>query len=316
MKTQRRHELQTNDLAVWLTEAVETAKPYAKLVAGILIAAAVLLTFYVVMSGRSLQKEETGWTQYFKATSSPKIEDLADVVRDYPNTSVAYWSHLTLGDRHLNEGVELRFKDWGKAEVELRAAIESYRAAMNSSEPLVQQRAALGLAQTYETQQELDKAREHYQAVADQWPDTIYGDLASKRLADLNSQPTKKFYDWFAGQEPKPPLEGEGLAPGTQIPFELDSGDAKPAGEKPQSSGPPPVTPGAAQPIEEEPPTSTDEPASATEPAESTEPAAGEPGDEEGSGKEESAGDQPPATPDEPATPDAEPSSSEAPSEP
>ena len=56
MKTARRHELQTNTLADWLGEAIESAKPYARLIGGIALAGVVLVIFYFVMQSRSARR--------------------------------------------------------------------------------------------------------------------------------------------------------------------------------------------------------------------------------------------------------------------
>jgi hypothetical protein len=245
MKTERRHELQTNELAVWLTDAVEVAKPYARLLTGIVLAAVVLSIFYVVMTRRSKEAEERGWTEHFIAAASEDATDLEQVAREHPGTTVATWSHIKLGDRHLNEGIDLRFRNRAKAEEELRVAEESYQAALADAEVLAQQRATLGLARVYETQQEFDKARKHYQALKDGWPEGVLAELAARRLADLERQRTKEFYDWFAKQDPKPPLDGEGLPPGSPLPFDLDTGSTA----HPDIT--PPLTPGAIDPTTE-----------------------------------------------------------------
>src|SRR5688500_14496253 len=43
MKTERRHELKTNELGIWLIETLEAIKPYATTLLGVVVAAVVVV---------------------------------------------------------------------------------------------------------------------------------------------------------------------------------------------------------------------------------------------------------------------------------
>jgi hypothetical protein len=111
----------------------------------------------------------------------------------------------------------------------------------NADHRLVKQRALFGLARAHEARDELKKAVENYAELAKKYPDGPYAEQSAKRLKDLESEPTKKFYDWFAAYEPPrskrlPGTPGEKPdenflddfdAPGVSLPSSID-GQAAP----------------------------------------------------------------------------------------
>ena len=224
MKTERRHELQTNTLAEMLGGGVEASKPYVTVALGVALALAVLVGTYFVLSSRSKGEEEQGWNQYFQALSQPQTEqreDLAAVARGYADSEVGYWASLQLGDRHLNEGVNELFSDRAKANEALKDAEDSYLAAAKSSDALIRQRAQFGLARAYEAQFELDDARKTYEALVQEYPKGLFVESAKRRIDELSEKSTKRFYDWFAEQKVTPPAENTGT--GERPAFNLDS---------------------------------------------------------------------------------------------
>ena len=67
MKTERRHELQTNDLADWLGRKIDSARPHAKVISGIAIVAATAFvdTAGGVFPSEFLDFDEAGRPRYF-----------------------------------------------------------------------------------------------------------------------------------------------------------------------------------------------------------------------------------------------------------
>jgi len=95
---------------------------------------------------------------------------------------------------------------------------------------VLHERATFGLARAYEalagtrqSQGELDKAMESYEAVVAKWPNGAYGELAARRLEELQQEETKSLYDKFAQFEPKPASPDVPGLPGGRPPFSLDS---------------------------------------------------------------------------------------------
>ncbi|MBI1901578.1 MAG: hypothetical protein HYS13_10775 [Planctomycetia bacterium] len=73
MKTERRHELQTNDLADWLGHQFERVKPYRMSILAGVIAIAVIAIVWAIVAARSTQDTETAWNLYFELTSQQHL---------------------------------------------------------------------------------------------------------------------------------------------------------------------------------------------------------------------------------------------------
>lgn len=206
MKTERRHELQTNQLADWMGSSVETAKPYTKLVLGVLVAAVVIVGSVMYLSGQTAKRQAEGWDKYFAGLTQPTPDQLQSVADTYRGTSVGNWSRLELADVQAVRGTDALFKDRAEANESLRQAQQNY--AIVADDPtagdIPRQRALLGLARVNESLNELDRARETYNRLLKEFPNCAHVDEANRRLADLERPATKAFYDWFAAQNPQP----------------------------------------------------------------------------------------------------------------
>jgi tetratricopeptide (TPR) repeat protein len=228
MKTERRHELATNVLADWLGEKIETLKPYSGAVSATALAAVVILIAAVFWYQRREAGAAQAWEEYFAALESRSPDDATDklsaVADNYASSPAGLWSRVSLADAHLADGVENLFKDRAAARKSLEKAVADYRAVLDRSsrDPLLAERATFGLAEAYESKDELEQAREQYRALLDRWPGGAFSSLAKDRLADLDRKSTKDFYDWFSKQSSaSKPLSDLGL-PGKKPSFDLN----------------------------------------------------------------------------------------------
>jgi hypothetical protein len=224
MKTERRHELQHNTLADALGTAVEGVKPYNQIILGCILAVVVLIGVGRYLSIQSQAGNVDSWNSYLRATAADNLGDLQDVVDRHPGTPAALWSNLYIGDRSLDKALEQLFVSKADARDELKKAEDAYSAVLaKASEPMLLQRATLGLGRVHESNADLDKARKQYETFVQKWPDSVYASIAKRRLAELDEKPVKDFYDWFAAYQPRSnTLDGPGT-PGKQPPFSLDN---------------------------------------------------------------------------------------------
>jgi hypothetical protein len=206
MKTQRRHELATNELADRLGKVIERAKPYTTSIVGTVLACAVLAGGYLVYRGRSASKVEEGWSNYFAALDEGKPDALRNVADEFATTPAGHWSRLSLADAMLAKGVQQLFDDRDAAEESLKDAVAGYSEVIKRAPPdsLLAERATYGLGEAFESLGELSKAREQYTAVQERWKQGAFNGQAQQRLADLDRDSTREFYDWFATQHPRP----------------------------------------------------------------------------------------------------------------
>ena len=227
MKTARRHELATNVLADWLGEKIESLKPYSAAVSATALAVVVIIFAAVFWYQKREASAAQAWEDYFAALesqapdeSTDKLESIAD---NHVGSPAGLWSRVSLADSQLANGVEDLFKDRAAARKALERAIGSYRAVLDQApgDSLLAERATFGLAEAYESRDDLDKAREQYRALIDHWPEGAFSALAKDRLADLDRKATKDFYDWFAKQSPlKKQPTGPGI-PGKKPEFDF-----------------------------------------------------------------------------------------------
>ena len=242
MKSERRHDLQHNELLVWLTGITNVIKPHANT---ILIGLILILGSYVGVKFWALRTGDAtakAWASFYAAMSSDAMmDDLDGVAEGNSGNGVGDWARLVGADLRLANGCDQLFGDKIAAGQELQKARDSYETMLDSSDSSIRERATFGLARTYEamaatrqSQGDLKRAEEKYQAVVDGWGAGAYATAAKRRLKDLGRTATKEFYDRFAAYEPKPipgpagggvgdlPFDAGSLSPGS-VPREFSN---------------------------------------------------------------------------------------------
>lgn len=205
MKTERRHDLETNSLASKLNEWIETLKPHLSL---IFVAIAVILAisaFGSMLTSSSSAKEQAAWDAYAQAQSAPdpekqSLQELA-TSEDYIGTKMQEWAQLTWADHQLLLSSRSFLFDREASLRRLRNVIGIYNQLVsNASDAEIKDRAHFGRARVYELQNKLDKALTEYKSVV--------GDLspiAEQRAKELESDTVKANCDWLATVDlPKP----------------------------------------------------------------------------------------------------------------
>lgn len=213
MKTERRHELQTNDLASWLTKFIEQSKPYWKPFLGVLILALVAFFAWHLVNSRNEASRSLAWTAYFNAFETGDAEAFRKVGQSYPETGAAMWALQSAGDAALVAGAGQIFRDRDAANEELETARDAYQKLLEQIDgaglsgeaaEMLKQRAHLGMGQALESLGEFTEAEQQYQAVLDEFPDSVAAGLARERIEVLKQQSTRDWYAWLANQKPAP----------------------------------------------------------------------------------------------------------------
>jgi len=224
MKTERRHELQKNELADSLAHGIERVRPYSRVISGILLGIVALSIAWAYTSNKSARRVTSGWDQYFQAISQSDQDLLVQVAENYAGTPPAVWAKLTLADELLRDGSSRMLVDKREAKERLGRAANNYRGVVSEAdEPILTQRASLGLGRTYESLNNLERAREQYQTIVRKWPDSAVAKAAKQRLDDLDKGLTKQFYDWIAKYEPPRTTSQPGSPAGLKPDFKLDN---------------------------------------------------------------------------------------------
>jgi len=212
MKSKRRHELQTNELADRLGHWIERVRPYGTtILLGIVGVIAICSAGYYLLTTRSRIRSDA-WQAYLRAGSDPQVDvasQLGQVADDFGDTSAGVWAAQNAADLEFSRGIRLLFSDRALAETSLNLAKSRYREVLENNvsktEPMLAVRSHLGLAQTHEALNALSEAKKHYQAVATAAKGTSVGDTAEQRLALVDQAEMKNWSNWFANQKPAPP---------------------------------------------------------------------------------------------------------------
>lgn len=239
MKTERRHELQTNQLADWMGHRFESLVPHTKtILAAVILATAVLIVAMVVMSDRRAANA-SAWTEFQVAYGSRDSEALADVAKMHEGSEIALWAKLAQADVRLSHGVAALYSNPDDATSALADARKAYLEVVNGSGslPEMHQQALFGLAQTHEASSNLEGAKEYYQKVVDKFPDSGVGKESASRLEALKNPEVAKWIAWFSRQKPRPSTQPNSLPNLPGMPDDLS--------KLPDSPNLPPVPEGA-----------------------------------------------------------------------
>jgi hypothetical protein len=230
MKSERRHELQHNELAEWLFSTAKAIKPYQNVLLAAALLVVVALASYTVWSRMAAAQTAQAWDEVNAAIESGDVARLAKVVEDYPNSNVAHMAALVLADSNLGQGCNQLFTNKAAAQQELTRAIELYQLVLGQSQvPSLLERATFGLARAKESKgdaEHIDQAERLYEEIATKWPNGTFAVAARQRLNDLKRPATKTVYDLFAHFDPKPafsPQPGGKPQPGEKPSFDLNN---------------------------------------------------------------------------------------------
>lgn len=240
MKGERRHELEKNELADWITSWAEKIKPYQNAILGVVLLLAVGIGVYTFVNRQSQSETQAAWDQLYAAIGAGRTNpaEFESIATEHAGTITAHWALLLAGEVHLARGCDELFASKATGRDELKKAEEDFLRVLEECRvDELRERATFGLAQVQEAAGNLDEAiadksspsRKEpdlgYQGVINLWPEGTYAALAKKRLKDLKRRPTREFYDEFARWEPKSPVAGEPGTPGVTPPTDLTPPD-------------------------------------------------------------------------------------------
>ena len=251
MKSAKRHELQTNELADWLgTQAEGAADYFWPVVGGVVVAfaAAIGIAWYITNQDSSAA---LAWDQYYQAFGEKEREaELKKVADNHPSSAAALWAQQSLADITLAKGANLMFSDRAEARAKLNEAETNYKVVLEKArDPFLLARAQYGMARLQETICQPKEAQKYYEKVAASEKDSPLGKAAARDAARMKKPETIAFLEWFAVQTPKKPVPtGHGGIPGMppfSVPNDLPERPdiSLPGGLNIDSVKPPPADP-------------------------------------------------------------------------
>jgi tetratricopeptide (TPR) repeat protein len=242
MKSERRHELQQNDLAIALDRLNRSIEPYSKIIAlvvAVVIVGGIAVAFYNSQQS-GLRSDAT--LQLLQASGAQDPEEMKRVSEMYPNTAASAWASFYEGDLYLSQGVQSLYNDRKDAEPLLTDADAAYRYAIaNSNDPLLRSRAHFGIARAAESLGKLDEAIAAYEEVVTASESEAMVKKAQERIEALSKPQTKEFLAWFSEQNfaPADPSLPPALPSSSMLPDlpDLDLPDLSPAAEDKPAEG-------------------------------------------------------------------------------
>jgi hypothetical protein len=218
MKSERRHELQTNTLADWVGHQIEAVKPHQNLILTLILAVIAVGLVWAYFLRWDASQSTAAWSDYFRAVegSSSDPAALLEMAKEHAGEPASVWALLLAADAQLTQGAEQAFTDRKAAETNLKQAVQAYETVLKDlREPTLRRRALFGLAEAHESlfagtgdTKELEAARKNYEELARQWPETALGKAAKQKSDELASPATQEFLVWFSQQEPAPTSSG------------------------------------------------------------------------------------------------------------
>jgi hypothetical protein len=247
MKSERRHELQTNELADWLTHALDRHRSRLSMFGWTASAVVVAIVVVVVVMSRQGGSQARAWEELQAiGTLEPSLVSsrLKQISETYPNTEVALWAQLDMADVLCTEAKQKLASDRDIAVLRLREAQQAYLAVLNNARALPDmiRRAALPEAMCWELLGDRDQAITAYKRAAERYASSHpeVAKEAASRASDLEQPEAADFYKWLA--EYKPPVTTPLAPPSPELGFPpASNGEDKsetPAKEKDDATKP------------------------------------------------------------------------------
>lgn len=199
-KTERRHELQQNELAAYLEKVNKQIEPYSKPILGVVIVVMALGIGWSFYSSEQEADSSFATLELIKATSTQEIipESLDTVNSEFPETSAGKLAKLYQGLALVNDGNNDIYELPDTAKETLNAGIEVLRSvAEGNNDPLIKSRAYLGIALAQTTLGDTEAAVAAYDQIKKADESEAMVEYAANRIATLNSTSTIEFSKWF-----------------------------------------------------------------------------------------------------------------------
>jgi len=269
MKSQRRHELHTNELAEALGRLLTRAREHANALAigaGLVVIAIVVLVWIPSMRRRAEWAAQSAFAQ---ALEAPGTEPLEHFLEQYPDATPTPAARLALADRLLASVAAGTADDADALQARLAEAEGLYN-DVAAADPALLPFARTGLALVVLQRGDLDQGRTLLKEVVEKWPDSVAAARAKVHLGLLADYSPVAFSN--EPLEPTPPETGDPAeTPKTETPASEASKTKAPKTE------PPPSTTPAVPPAEHPPAPKAEAPETPVPPAETPAPVPAEP---------------------------------------
>ena len=234
MSSERRHQLEHNELAVWLGKVNKSIEPHSKPIAAVVAVAVVAGIAWTFLTTEQLAKRSDATLQLIQAAAGGDSEVLAKVGDTYSDTEAGSWARLYQGQQLMIQGMTALYRNREEAEILLSDAKQALQSAVNSSSNnLLASRGHYAIAQIEEALGDVTNeqgedgesmlaAIDSYQKVIDLNESEAMVERAEERIAALKKPANREFIAWFSEQDfsptNDPSLPPSTLPGGSEIP--------------------------------------------------------------------------------------------------
>jgi len=214
MKSERRHELQHNDLAEWVINAYENVVPYKNSILGVgllVIASAIGIWIW---HNHSVAQASEGWNKLGAPVFQPnfadgsKVQSLDTISSEYAGTPAGEWAQVCAADSYLFFGENQVMDQREVGAQNIKNALDRYQKLLAAATaPVIRERAMIGAARALESLGQLQEALAAYEDLNKNFPKGTYKALADQRLEQLRTPDAAEFYQHLAQYTPKPKTE-------------------------------------------------------------------------------------------------------------
>jgi hypothetical protein len=214
MKSEHRHELQTNDLGKFAEKMAVFIDVHGnRLMIGVCLACLPLAGFIYWWRSEN-NAQAAAWRDFSAAINVGKAEDFHAIWQDHPGSPPAYWARVHEGEQWLTQGVQSMFRNVETGMEELKKSRDSFQAIVDNPRKApseLRDRALIGLGRALESMSDGSEgeAVKAYESLVKEFPKSIYKEDAEERIAVLNRGSGQEFYAWFIKYpRPKLPVKG------------------------------------------------------------------------------------------------------------
>jgi hypothetical protein len=212
MKSEHRHELQTNELGKYAEKLAIFLDVHGnRLMLGVCLACVPLAAF-IYWYRTSTNNEAAAWRDFAAAVSSNQADDFLEVWDAHKSSPVGLWARVHEGESRLTQGVETMFRNvetgiegLKKARTAFQSVVDDKRAPQE-----IRERALIGLGRALESMSDGSEgeAKQAYESLVKEYPNSIYKGDAEARIAALSKTDSQEFYAWFASY-PRPKIDAK-----------------------------------------------------------------------------------------------------------
>ncbi len=199
MKSEERHDIETNELAKLFDKGRDQVGPYVSYIIYGLLAVGAIYGITRLTTGNMQAKQLEEWNTYIIATLPGRFdsEQVNLAAGEYSGTLVGELAQIARADSQLTAGCRNFFTNKKQAIKELNAALDEYKElATSAKDENLRGRAQLGVGKALEAKGEITEAIAAYEKVTG-----AFSEMADQRAEQLGDIQAATYADWLASAE-------------------------------------------------------------------------------------------------------------------